>query len=286
MTAIKLDYAVPTPDLAPFVTLFYRFQADIPLFDELERADHAQFRFRLSPGAAGYRFGAGAERPAPPTHFLAATREAIRTRAEGPVLVFGMGLTPVGWATILGLDASAALNRVIDAQAMLGAAVADTAAGLAAVADAGLPEMVAAVEPLLRSLVRRADGETVEFVRAVDEWLSDAPSPAIDRLLASTGLALRQAERRCKQYYGAPPKVLARKYRALRAATAIAAHDEFSDVIVAEGFYDQSHLIRELKQFTGRTPGQIRADPGPLAQLTIAQRRELHGVVSPIISDT
>lgn len=284
MNAIRLDYAVPAENLAPFVTLFYRFEADVPAFDELERADHAQLRFRLSPGRASYRFAVGGERPAPPVHFLGATRSATRTRADGPVLVFGMGLTPCGWAGMLGLDASAASSRVLDAEALLGPAMARAAAELREAGDVG--DMVRIVEPLLRAHLPQGDAEVATFCGAVDAWLSGAPSPAIGELLAQTHLTLRQVERRCKHLYGAPPKVLARKYRALRAATAIAARDEFSDVIVAEGFYDQSHLIRELKQFTGRTPGQIRADPGPLARLTVARRRELHGVVAPIISDT
>lgn len=286
MNGIELDYAVPASDLAPYVTLFYRFRAELPVFEDVERADHAQLRFRLSPGAASYRFATGPERPAPPVHFLGATGAPTRTRAEGPVLVFGMGVTPVGWAAMLGLDASAAEHRIVDAEPLLGPPARALAARLIEVADRGVDAMVAEAEPLLRVLVARGDGRVAAFCGLVDAWLSGAPSPALDKLLAATGMTLRRAERRCKQLYGLAPKALARKYRALRAANAIAAHDETEDVIVAEGFYDQSHLIRELKQFTGRTPGQIRADPGPLARLTIAQRRELHGVVAPIISDT
>lgn len=286
MNAITLAYAVPPPDLAPFVTLFYRFQADLPVFEDVERADHAQLRFRLSPGGATYRFATGPERPAPPIHFLGATGAPTRTRADGPVLVFGMGVTPVGWATMLGLDASQAANRVVDAEAVLGPQVRATAARLLAAADQGVDAMAAATVPLLRSLVAHGDRRVSEFVGAVDAWLSGAPSPALDDLLAATGMTLRRAERRCKQLYGLTPKALARKYRALRAANAIAAHDDATEVVITQGFYDQSHLIRELKQFTGRTPGQIRSNPGPLAELTISQRRRLHGVVSPIISDT
>lgn len=286
MGRIELDYAVPPPDLAPYLTLFYRFRADLPALEDVERADHAQLRFRLSPGRAGYRFQTGAELPAPPVHFLGATRSPTYTRVEGPVLVFGMGVTPVGWATMLGLDASAAVNRVLDAELLLGAPVSDAAARLRAIADRPVAEMIGEVAPLLRTLVARGDARIAAFCQLVDAWLGGAPSPAINALLASTGMTLRQAERRCKQLYGLAPKALARKYRALRAANAIAARDAASDVIVAEGFYDQSHLIRELKQFTGRTPGQIRSDPGLLAGLTIGGRRELHGRVSPLISDT
>jgi AraC-like DNA-binding protein len=66
----------------------------------------------------------------------------------------------------------------------------------------------------------------------------------------------------------------------LRAAVVLADGGEAPDA-----FYDQSHMIREIKQFTGLTPRRMR-DPGMLAKLTIAQRRALEGRVSRIISDT
>lgn len=280
--AINLDYAAPPEDLAPFVTLFYRFQADAPIFEDLERADRAQLRFRLSAGRTSYRFSTGGDRVAPRNHFLGATRGATLTRTEGPVVLFGMGLTPCGWAAMLGLDASAAASRLICADGLLGPAAARTADALRGAGD--LSAMIAAAEPLLRDRVQSIDGDVARFCAMVDGWLSGAPSSALRDLLAATGLTLRQAERRCKHLYGAPPKVLARKYRALRAANAIAAHDAASDVIAAEGFYDQSHLIRELKQFTGRTPGQIRADPGVLSAMAFTQRRGGDGAASSAAS--
>ena len=52
------------------------------------------------------------------------------------------------------------------------------------------------------------------------------------------------------------------------------------------GFYDQPHMNREIKQFTGYTPRQMKDEPGLLSQLTVAQRYALGGKVHPIISDT
>ncbi len=58
------------------------------------------------------------------------------------------------------------------------------------------------------------------------------------------------------------------------------------DALIGDGFYDQSHLIREMKQFTGLTPKQLRTEPTQLAKLTITQRLALGGQVHRIISDT
>ncbi|HEX8484777.1 AraC family transcriptional regulator [Sphingomonas sp.] len=284
MADVALDYVVPGAALAPYVTLFYLFRADVAEFEDVERADHAQLRFRLSAGAAEYRFADGRRVAAAANHFVGATSGAVHTRADGPLRVFGMGLTPAGWEALTGIDAHAALNQVIDAADRLGLVAADIAAALDPCATA--EEMAAIAEQRLGALIGHGHAATLGFVRTVDAWLVDGASPEIEALVAQTGLSRRQVERRCNALYGAPPKVLARKYRALRAAVVLAEGQGEGGRCASDGFYDQSHMIREIKQFTGLTPRRIRDAPGELARLTIAQRRALEGRVAPIISNT
>jgi AraC-like DNA-binding protein len=284
MTDVALDYRVPPEDLQPYVTLFYNFRADVPMFEDVERADHAQLRFRLSPGTATYDFPDGSRQDAPALHVVGATTGAIRTRAEGPLLVVGMGLQPAGWAALLGVDASTMLNRALDGVAAFGPAIVEAADQMRAAAD--VDARVAIAASFVRQSITAAGSRWLAFARQVDAWLAGSPSPDLDELVAATGLSRRQVERRCNALYGAPPKVLARKYRALRAASALNSGSATLDELLADGFYDQPHLIREVKRFTGMTPRQMRDQPGLLAQLTISQRNALHGQVHPIISDT
>lgn len=281
--SITLDYAVPGAGAAEVFTLFYHFRADVPRFEDTERADHAQLRFRLSPGGATYHFADGSMQEAPAHHVVGPTSGAMRVVAEGPVHVFGAGITPSGWAAITGASASAFLNRIVDAHELLGHAIDDAAEALMR-AD-GTPQMVDIVEAMIAGLTTRARRQS-SFVAQVDAWLADSPSPEVDDLVAATGLSRRQIERRCNALYGAPPKLLARKYRALKAAVALAAHQADAGALIDRGFYDQSHFIREVKQFTGLTPVQLREQPNLLAQLTIAGRHGLTGQVNPIISET
>ncbi len=101
---------------------------------------------------------------------------------------------------------------------------------------------------------------------------------------ACPAVTRRQVERNCKRYYGAPPKVLARKYRALRAAISLAKGTVDADALLADGFYDQSHLIREIKAFTGVTPKKFTEDLPTLAQLTM-KRTEIEGL-NPLMTGT
>ena len=284
MADVELDYAVPAADAGEFVTLFYHFRARLPLFEDTERADHAQLRFRLTVGPSQYRMPDGSVQHAAPIHVIGPTSGAMAVRAEGPVEVFGMGVTAAGWAAMIGNDASTMLNRVIDARDLFGDRLDEAAAAFAAAP--GIAAMAAVAEPLVRSLARRSRAAPLGFVRHVDRWLAEYPSPEVATLVAATGLSRRQVERRCNALYGAPPKLLARKYRALRAAVALYAEGANLADLIAQGFYDQSHLIREIKHFTGLTPRRIKAEPGLLAQLTIARRHALGDRVSPLISRT
>lgn len=282
---IQLDYAVPAADLTEYITLFYYFRADVPIFEDVERADYAQLRFRLSPGASQYAFADGVVQPSTEIHVLGPTCGPVKGRAIGPLRLFGMGLTAAGWTAMLGIDASSMLNRTVDAIGLFGAARLRAAYG--AFDQATTVEQCAAIaEPLVRYLIQERCTGALRFVRQVDGWLADSPSPAMDDLIAITGLSRRQVERKCKAMYGAPPKMLARKYRALKAAVALASEVETLDDVIERGFYDQSHMIREVKQFTGMTPRQFHAEPTLLSQLVTAQRTALGDRVSPLVSRT
>jgi len=283
MSEISLEYAVPPADLSAFVTAFYLFRADVPRFDDVERADHAQFRFKLTSGAALYRFADGTEQPGPEVQIIGPTTGAMRVIVDGPVRVFGAGLQPAGWAALMGVDASALANRVFDAADLLGPAVTVMANQLRE--ETTLDAMVAIAAEYSREVLAGIDRTRFGFAEAVDAWLAGSESPDMEDLVIATGLSRRQIERNCKALYGAPPKLLARKYRALRAAHALASGAHPCDLL-DYGFYDQSHLIREVKQFTGITPKQMHDHPGLLAQLTMTGRAALAGQVPTLVSDT
>ncbi|MGJ3647370.1 helix-turn-helix domain-containing protein [Sphingomonas sp. GlSt437] len=284
MADIGLEFVVAPPCVAHHISLFYHFRAPGPGFDDTERAQIAQLRFRLSPGAATYHFADGTEQFVAGHHLMGPTSGASRVVAEGEVRVFGMGVTPAGWAAMVGVEASSLLNRVVDARQLFGERIDVAAAALAAATETA--EMVEIGRCLVHDLVRAPSTASDDFMRIVDDWLVASASPEIECLIAATGLSRRQVERRCNALYGAPPKLLARKYRALKAAVALASGQAAIDDLLCEGFYDQSHLIREVKQFTGLTPGQLLAAPNPLARMTIDRRSALADRVSPLISGT
>lgn len=274
---VALDYAPPPEDLRPFLSIFYEFRTDLPRFEDTDKADLAQVRMLLS-GKGEYRFADGSVQRAPEVQIVGPTTGPTRLRVEGPAHVFGVGLLPAGWGALLDFEASLLVNRVIDAAELFG----DTIMGLP---DAlrfapTIDEKVAIASSFARRLIGRGRSPAFDFTRLVDTWLESTAAPQVDDLVAMTGLSRRQVERRCNTYYGSPPKLLARKYRALKATIAIARGE--TDGAGADGFYDQSHLIREIKAFTGVTPTTITGDLPTLATLTL--KRAEFTELSPLVT--
>lgn len=283
MTDVSLDYAAPDETAKDFVSVFYNFRTDLPVFEDDERADLAQLRFMLR-GTGAYRFADGHMQAAPEIQIVGPTTGVSRVRVEGPIEVFGAGLLPEGWGAIVGIDASSLHNRVIDATELLGRCLYDVADALRAAPT--MEERTAIGNRLVADLVARKHEMTPRwFTRTVDAWLSSDPNPNVDDLVARTGLSRRQVERHCNKLYGAPPKLLARKYRALRAAVMLAKGEASPAELIDRGFYDQSHCIREIKRFTGITPRRILGDLPELTRLTL-KRTEFAGQVAPLVSDT
>lgn len=278
---VSLDYATPDESLREYLSVFYEFRANIPLFEDVERADLAQFRFLLA-GDGHYTFADGHVQRAPAIQIVGPTTGPTAVRVAGPIHMFGVGLLPAGWANLLDFEASLLVNRVVDATDLFGAQLNRTATALR---NAGsLDERVAIGNALAHDLMKRAKSDAFDFTRIVDGWLASSLSPDVDELVRAAGLSRRQVERRCNRYYGSPPKVLARKYRALKSAIMLAKGQGDSHDFVDAGFYDQSHFIREIKHFTGVTPKRIIDDLPTLAKLTL--KRTEFEELGPLVTRT
>ncbi len=278
-----IRYFPPDNDLAELISTFYIADMRVAHFDELERADRPQFRLRLNDSPGEYHFAGGLVCQAWGATIIGPTSAPVRAISHGPVHVAGMGLMPGGWATLMGPEADKYTDRALPAHEVFGDWIYDVAKAIAnATSDTA---RLAMLQELAREMMRRGDPAPLWFTRTVDQWLTANLSPEIEDLVAATGMSARSVERLTKRFYGVSPKMLARKYRALRAASALARGVKLDDAALAEAFYDQSHLIREVKQFAGVTPGQL-AKPSAYTTATTAGRNRLRGQVSPLITDT
>lgn len=280
---ISLEYEAASDELAPLISSFYRIDHDGEPLSELERADRAQFRFYLS-GRGEYHFAKGSVDPGYPVTIVGPTTAPCTTKSTAVVTVFGWGITPAGWAALMGSEAERGTDHTIDAREIFGESIMELRKELQGLTS--LQEQVKLAEKAIGEIYTNADSAPFEFTAKVDEWLMGSADPQVSDLLAVTGLSIRQLERTTRRHYGMPPKKLARKYRAVRAAHILSLGDDLDESELGYAFYDQSHLIREVKLFTGLTPGQLRSGKSMLTEATIKGRSSMTGKVNPLISES
>lgn len=279
---VSMRYSPPPPHLGDRISSLYEMRQDIAEYDELERADRPQFRILLS-GTGYLEFANGHRDPSARVLLLGPTSGPVRGVGTGPLWCVGAGLLPPAWVSLVGKEADRLIDRAIDVETLIGDAAPKIYADI--LASDSTDARFALLCDLLDAVTRPSDPAQLAFTQLVDAWLIDSPEPEVDDLVARSGLSMRQLERMAKRFYGLPPKTLARKYRALRAAAALARGEDLDANGMSDSFYDQSHLIREVKRFAGLTPQQIRAQESHLLTSISEGRKSLAGQVGPLVSD-
>lgn len=120
----------------------------------------------------------------------------------------------------------------------------------------------AAAEVLAGALDRPAAApDAVE--RAVAAMAAAHGAVDVDEVARAANLSPRQFRRRCLGATGLSPKHLCRILR-FRRARELAAREpglKWALIAVDAGYFDQAHLIRDFREFTGRAPMAVLSNP-------------------------
>jgi AraC-like DNA-binding protein len=204
-----------------------------------------------------------------PRSFLAGQIEGpLLLRPDGPARILGIRFHPHGAAALFGPRMHELTGRFTT--------VADLSPALSRdlhnAVDSGLsiPRVAAA----LRDAEARSRTRDRLIEEAVRRFLR-APGSDMAAMAGELGIGLRQFERRFRASVGLSPKLFARMRRFLRVFRAMEQPDTtWVAAAVDCGYYDQAHLIRDFRQFTGQTPAVLTAPGADLARHFLEQ----HGV--------
>jgi AraC-like DNA-binding protein len=257
---------MPDQRLAPFVSVYYHVFFDYPLIEDMERADVGYLRLMFS-GKGFYNYAGGHRDPDRPVMLLGPATETASYSITGPLDSFGCVLLPAFWGGIVQAEASDFANRALDAVPVLGEDAMALHAAMKGMRD--VEAMGRMMDAFLLKRVKAIPDDQLAVIERIGSWLSCYPIPGPDRLYASCDLSDRQVMRLANRYFGAPPKMLARKFRALRTASRIIGTRGPIPDELAEEYADRAHMIREVKHFTGMTPRQLQVNSSPIMQVTL-----------------
>jgi AraC-like DNA-binding protein len=203
----------------------------------------------------------------PNFYFSAPLMRARAFRLSGPALAVGASLNFRGWAALTGLPVNRYNDMLLPVQQALSADLAEALEKLGPDFRAGRFDERAMLDHLaeiIREGIAPLSPKHSHFIGTMLEWLSSSFRPELDDLQERLSYSPRQIQRLASRFFGQSPIHLVRRYRAMRAATLFSLPElpELIEYEIREAFYDQAHLIKEIRYFTGRTPTRLLPKDG------------------------
>ncbi|MFB7360239.1 AraC family transcriptional regulator [Streptomyces gardneri] len=171
-----------------------------------------------------------------------------------------VSLTPLGARAIYGMPAAELAHRLVPLDELLGALAVELVDRLRS-ATTWAARFTALDELLLRAVGRGACGDHVRWVRpeVAEAWrrlVAARGCVQVGAVAAELGWSRRYLTERFRGEVGLPPKTFARVLRFEHAHELAAAQDPlpWGDVATVSGYADQAHLVRDWREFTGRSP--------------------------------
>lgn len=258
-----------SPDMAGLIHTLFVMRAGEGRIDSVMPAYSAQL-FSFVEGSGAIHFP---ERPAGYSSDITLNAPMLRAAPmvlEGPVLNIGASFTPLGWAMFSGLAADKVHDCAFAAYTVIPEdQLAPVIGALDRVREGALsPEAYCrvieeAIRQICATAKKRPRADHLELLAAIDDWLGGEFNPPVQALYDAVDLGQRQVQRLCRRYFGVPPAQLVKRFRAIRAAMLLA-HDDLSEELrdeVVGSYFDQAHLIHDIRRYTGHTPRGLSKEP-------------------------
>ncbi len=252
----------PPVDAVGLVNTFYIIETEAGSIKETVPAYSAQI-FLMVRGRVTFAFADGSTAQSSTVTVNAPQMRSADCVLDGPVLQVGASLTHVAWQKLANLPADTVHDQLIPAAAIL---TTDQLAALEAAAEACregriAPEALCAqLTAVIAAGPFTPSPSHVAVVEAILRWLASGLDPALGDLYTATDVSPRQLQRICRRFFGVAPAQVLKRFRALRAAMVLSQpgiSEKLFDELMAT-YFDQAHLIRDIRRYTGRTPTQLR----------------------------
>lgn len=194
--------------------------------------------------------------------------------SDGPGIMLGAGLTPLGWAQMFDVPARRMSNRVQELSDFVGKEDAD---GIATAIESA-PDDAAIGRALDQWLVARAASRPPADPRiaAIHRTLLAIPADVAE-FAAAAGMSERTLSRFCDRAFGFSPKALLRQKRFLRTLERVrGVLDRPLGGLIDDDYFDQAHFNRDFRYFMGMSPTEYFNSPREIMRRAAEVRRALN----------
>lgn len=251
----------PSIQLRPFVANFWILEHDgVDVTPQRVVPDgHAELILNWDQPFESFHAGQWQRQP---QYFLAGQIDGpLLLRPAGKARMLGVRFHPHGVSWLLGRCGRELSGRFTPVEDLSHALSRSLNNALEAAAPVG------AVETALLSAGHISGDEDVLVAEAVRRIGAKKGAVELKALARDLGLSIRQLERRFLFTVGLPPKLFCRIERFNNVFHALGKPSgNWVETAVACGYYDQAHLIRDCKSFSGQTPAILLAEDADLAR--------------------
>ncbi len=207
--------------------------------------------------------GTGADDGSPVTRFDGVAgglmSRSVAVHHDGRQHGVQVSLTPLGVRAVYGVPAAALAHRLVPLDELLGALGVELVDRLRATTT--WVARFAVLDELLLRAVGRGDGDRLSRVRpeVAEAWrrlVTVQGRVQVGAVATELGWSRRYLTERFRDEVGLSPKTFARVLRFEHAHALATAHDPlpWAAVATVSGYADQAHLVRDWREFTGRSP--------------------------------
>ncbi len=180
------------------------------------------------------------------------------------VRTFGVRFRPGGAALLTGGGVDALTNRQEPIENVLDVAGVELTERLLLATDDATRQRL--VEAFLQARLGPFP-EDARVDAVIATILRNAAGASVAQLADAVGLSRRQLERRFASRVGLSPKAFARtmRFQGLFRMLRDEAGPRFADLALAAGYFDQAHLSRDFREFSGQAPRQLLVGQGEVS---------------------
>jgi AraC-like DNA-binding protein len=258
----EMAVRTPRPDLRPYIRDYCGYVEQSP--DVVRRLEYPGPQvvviIELGPPVRVYDAGQLRSSTRYPGGFVAGLDDQF-TLVEHDGLQRGLqlNLTPIGARLFFDRPMSDLARQVVPLADLLGRDERHLAARLESLPD--WDARFDLIEDLVASRLDRACASTEVMAWAYREIERHGGAVDVRALSRELGYSQKHVITLFRDHVGLPPKLLARIVRFDRLMTHLrrGGAGTWADLAARFGYYDQSHLVREVRQFTGSTPTAAKA---------------------------
>lgn len=249
---MKFSKLPSSPDLSEVVAYFWTLRStDQDSFDHIYRFvpdGYVDWIFHLKlPWLFRYHGGEGFEQHS--CHLLGHASHHIDIRLKDDLELFGVKFHPWAARWLWQCEMNETTNKGFALDLVHGS-------WIRSLYDAILhtsctQERIRLSEQRIRTQLKEPQNDLAPYIRSMQEFADDAGPSSISR---------RRLEQRFRSEVGISPGLFGKTMRINSAINSMITDPgaSLTEVSYVNGFFDQSHFIRDFKRFTGLTPGQFQ----------------------------